>query len=85
MTSPLKPPVKTTITGEGTVVHHDVTRKGLYRLKVECQNKYPTVETWSAMLPTEARQMACWTEDRMVAGSGFIGVLWIFYKMEGSK
>lgn len=78
----LSPRVNTTITGEGTVVQHDVTRKGLYRLKVELQNKYPTLETWSNMLPKDARQIACWTEERLVsAGAGFIGVLWIFYKI----
>lgn len=77
----LSPRVNTTITGEGTVIQHDVTRKGLHRLKIEVQGKYPTLETWSNMLPKEARQMACWTEERLVAGSGFVGVLWIFYKI----
>lgn len=76
----LKPRVNTTIIGEGTVVQHDVTRKGLHRLKIELHGKYPTPETWSAMLPKEARQMACWTEERFVMSS-LIGVLWIYYKI----
>lgn len=78
----LKPPVKTTITGQGTVVLHDVTRKGLHRLKVERSNDYPNFDTWRGLLPKEHRYIACMTEEKPDP-HGWIGTLWIFYKMNG--
>jgi len=80
----LTPAVKTTITGEGTVVLHDVTRKGLHRLKVERSNEYPNLELWRGLLPKDHHYMACMTEEKLNP-TGYVGVLWIYYKMEGNK
>lgn len=82
--SELTPRVKTSITGEGTVVQHDVTRMGLHRLKVERNNEYPNLKLWRGMLPKQHRYIACMTEEKLNP-TGFVGTLWIFYKMEGSK
>lgn len=80
--SELSPRVKTTITGQGTVVLHDITRKGLHRLKVERANDYPDLDTWRKMLPKEHRYLGCMTNEQLNP-TGFIGTLWIYYKMEG--
>lgn len=79
----LTPRVKTTITGEGTVVLHDTTRMGMHRLKVERMNDHPNFDLWRGMLPKEHRYIACWTEEQ-VTPVGYVGVLWIYYKI-GSK
>lgn len=76
----LTPRVKTTITGQGTVVLHDVTRKGLRRLKVELNNEYPNLELWRGLLPKEHRYISCMTEEKLIP-TGFVGTLWIFYKI----
>lgn len=79
----LTPRVKTTITGQGTVVLHDVTHKGLYRLKVERMNEYPDLDLWRGLLPKEHRYISCMPEEHLTP-TGFTGTLWIFYKI-GSK
>lgn len=76
----LTPRVKTTITNQGTVVLHDVTRKGLHRLKVELNNEYPNLELWRGLLPKEHRYISCMTEEKLIP-TGFVGTLWIFYKI----
>jgi len=76
----LTPRVKTTITNEGTVVLHDVTRMGLHRLKVERLNDYPNFELWRGMLPKEHRYIACSTEETGTP-AGFVCILWIYYKI----
>ncbi len=76
----LTPRVKTTITGEGTVVLHDKTRKGMLRLRVERSNEYPDLEIWRGLLPKEHRYIACWTEEKPDP-HGWIGTLWIYYKI----
>lgn len=79
----LKPPVKTTITGEGTVVLHDVTRKGLHRLKVERNGEYPDLDVWRKLLPKEHRYLGCMTDEQLNP-TGYVGILWIYYKMNGA-
>lgn len=80
MATELTPRVKTTITGEGTVVLHDVTRKGLHRLKVERSGEYPDFEIWKGMLPKDIRLVGSWAEEVMTP-NGFTGVMWIYYKV----
>ena len=79
----LTPRVKTTIIGQGTVVLHDTTRKGMQRLKVERANEYPDLDLWRGMLPKH-RYLGCYTEETMT-GNGYIGTLWIYYKKQEGK
>ena len=76
----LTPRVKTTITGEGTVVLHDVTRRGLHRLKVERSDEYPNYELWKGMLPKDIRFIGSMADEALTP-TGFVGILWIFYKI----
>ena len=74
----LSPAVGTRLTGEGVVTVRDVTDKGLHRMTVEAEGKYPDVEKWSAMLPKGARVMTHHYEERV--NNVFVGVLRMFWK-----
>ena len=78
MKRPLTPTKRTTIKGEGSVVHHDETRFGLRRMCVASYEKYPDLDVWCALLPQQ-RLLAHRYVDRMTSGV-FIGYLWIYYK-----
>jgi len=71
--------VGTTITGEGKVVFHDVTRYGLHRLCVEVTGKYPDVEVWLEMLKDMNVRLIRYTE-KITVGDLFIGYLWFYFK-----
>ena len=75
----LSPAVGTRLTGEGVVTARDVTDKGLHRMTVEAEGKYPDVEKWSAMLPKSARPMTHHSEERVNSGV-FVGTLKMFWK-----
>jgi hypothetical protein len=75
----LQPRAKTSITGHGSVVFHDVTSHGLHRLCVAQYDRYPDIETWLGLLKSDARPMACRYVERITAGV-FIGYLWIYFK-----
>jgi hypothetical protein len=78
MTNPLRPPVKTTIKGEGTVVYHDETRYGLRRICVASYDKYPDLEIWCGLLNDANLLRHRYVEK--VTASVWIGYLWIYYK-----
>jgi hypothetical protein len=79
----LRPRVKTTVSGEGKVVFHDETRRGLRRMCVASYGKYPDLETWLGMLEPTAYVCAYRYIEKLEAGILFVGYLWIYYKMEG--
>ena len=79
ITSELYPPVKTTITGEGSVVWHDETRHGLRRLCVMSREKYPDLETWLGLLPKHADAKLYRYVEKETNGF-FNQFLWIYWK-----
>ncbi len=76
-----RPRLKTAIDGEGAVVFHDRTRYGLCRMCAASYGKYPTLETWLALLPETARPLSHRYTEQISARSVFIGYLWIYYKI----
>lgn len=74
------PAVKKTITGEGTVVRHDVSRYGLHTLVIAVQGKYPDIEVWLEMVKGHA--VLHHYSEKIVAHV-FTGYLWIWWKEEG--
>lgn len=73
------PPVKTTISGEGTVVRHDITRYGLRRLCVMCREKYPDIELWLGVLPKGAEALLYRYVEKKTSGV-VSQYLWIYWK-----
>lgn len=76
----LSPAVKTTITGEGSVVWHDETRFGLRRLCVANYEKYPDVELWAGMLPKTADVKLHRYVEKEIKKDCFAFYLWIYWK-----
>jgi hypothetical protein len=79
----ISPAVGTRITGEGSVVFHDVTFYGLHRMCVATQGKYPDVNTWMEMLK-EVHVMRTRYTEKMTVGV-FTGYLWFYWKEVGEK
>lgn len=78
--SELRPPVKTKIVDEGTVVFHDETAYGLKRMCIVSMGKYPDLETWLGLLEPTARPLAYRYVEKITLDVVFIGYLWIYYK-----
>ncbi len=76
--SEIKPAVGTSITGEGKVVYHDISRCDLHRMCVETAGKYPDVEIWMDMLKDKDVRGCRYTE-RETCGA-FLGYLWFYWK-----
>ena len=76
----LSPAVKTTITGEGTVVFHDETRYGLRRLCVASYSKYPDLDVWMGLLPTGADVELHRYVEKVVKQDVFAYYLWLYWK-----
>lgn len=71
----------TVITGEGKIVRHDVTVYDLHRLCVELKDRYPDLETWSAMV-SHGREMRLWRHryTEKIVANVFTGYLWFYWK-----
>ena len=80
MAKPLYPPVRTKITGEVAVVHHDQTRYGLRRICIASYGKYPDVWIWLEVLGADADPQLYRYVEKVTADSVFIGYLWIYWK-----
>lgn len=74
------PAVKTTITGEGTVVRHDVSWFGLHIMVVAVKDKYPDIDLWLKMIKGHA---VLHHYSERVTVNVFTGYLWIWWKEEG--
>lgn len=75
----LSPAIGTTITGEGRVVFHDISRCGLHRMCVETEGKYPDWEVWAELLKTYDIRGMRYTEKETILVA-FLGYLWIYFK-----
>ena len=75
----LSPAVGTSITGEGRVVFHDVSRCDLHRMCVETIGKYPDVEIWMELLKDRDVRGVRYTE-RVNSVGVFLGYLWFYFK-----
>lgn len=76
----LKPARLTTITGEGTVVRHDVSRFGLHTTVIAVKDKYPDIELWMEMV--KGRVMLHHYSEKVTVNV-FTGYLWLWWKDEG--
>jgi hypothetical protein len=76
----LSPAVKTTITGEGSVVFHDETRYGLRRLCVASYSKYPDLEMWMGMLRETADVRSHRYVEKEIKKDCFAYYLWLYWK-----
>jgi hypothetical protein len=85
MPTPLKPALKTSIAGEGRVVHHDQTRYGLRRLCISADSKYPDLEIWLGLMDPNAKPLAYRYVEKVYVDSVFVGYLWIFYKLKNGR
>ena len=74
----LKPDVGTTITGEGTVVKHTVSRLDLHTMIVATKSKYPDIELWMEML--KGKNVVLHHYSEKIVAYVFTGYLWLFWK-----
>jgi hypothetical protein len=65
------------LTDNGVVVERKTSRLGLHSAVIECQGKYPPIETWCRMVGH--RVIYHVIEERMV-GHSMIGVLTLYWK-----
>ena len=73
----LSPAVGTTITGEGTVVSHKVSRLQLHAMIVAVNGKYPNIELWLEMLKDKHVVLHHYSEK--IVAHVFTGYLWLFW------
>lgn len=74
----ISPAVGTTITGEGIIVIHRVSRLGLHTMIVAVKNKYPDMELWLEMLTGKCVMLHHYSEK--IVANIFTGYLWLFWK-----
>lgn len=72
------PAVKTTISGEGTVVFHDETRFGLRRLCVMRRDAYPDAEVWMGLLENADVKSIRYAEREVNGIWSYF--LWLYWK-----
>lgn len=70
--------VGTTITGEGSVVAHRVSRCDLHTVVIAVNGKYPDIELWLEMLIGKDVVLHHYSEK--IVANVFTGYLWLFWK-----
>lgn len=74
-----------TKTGSGLVAMHDVSPRGLGRLRIETPERYPDVESWHAVLTKRGLEVLLYRFGERVTLAGFTGQLWLYYRRPGGE
>ena len=67
------------ITGQGRIVHKDISRCGLHRMRVEMPDRYPDLNIWVLALGRQARPQLYHYTERETNGP-MVFTLWLYWR-----